>query len=102
MSTGLECVFIEVKPKRWYYILEDYGAPKNAWDWREHATATGPFSSLKAAETYLRDHESNPGGYGVSPYDPECKRDEVITGLVAHARNPHERERAWGPFWQIR
>lgn len=62
MSTGLNCEIIEPFPGTWYYVLEDWSAPKQAWDWREYATATGPFPSEDKAREHLRDHEPNPGG----------------------------------------
>lgn len=68
MSTGLECVIEEKEPGRWFYVLERWDAPKNAWDWREHADTYGPFASDEAAIDHLRDNHPNPGGYGVIPY----------------------------------
>jgi len=71
MSTNSECDFIEVEPNVWYYFLEDYNAPRNAWDWLEYACAYGPFTSFEAAHKDLGDNHANPGGYGMQPYDKE-------------------------------
>ncbi|HSR22743.1 MAG TPA: hypothetical protein VLW53_04280 [Candidatus Eisenbacteria bacterium] len=68
MSTGLECTFIEVKPGRWYYLLEDWDAPKGAFDWREYATAYGPFDTENEAAEHLDDNHANPGGWSRTPY----------------------------------
>lgn len=65
MSTGLECQFIESENNKWYYVLENYDAPKNAWDWLEFATAFGPFNSYKIAHSHLGNHHANPGGYSI-------------------------------------
>ena len=68
MSTGLECTFIEVKPGRWYYLLEDWDTPKCAFDWRESATAYGPFDSEDEAVDHLDDNHANPGGWSSVRY----------------------------------
>lgn len=62
MSTNSECLFIQVGIDQWFYVLEDYDAPRNAWDWREYATAYGPFKSEDEANEHLRDNHANPGG----------------------------------------
>ena len=86
MSTGANCYFQEVKPAEWYYVLEDYNAPKNAWDWREYATAYGPFGSFDQARTHLHKHHANPGGYDRCEYDESYKPDEMEAQLFADAR----------------
>jgi hypothetical protein len=86
VSTGCECEHIEVEPGVWYYILEDYMAPKNAWDWREFATAWGPFSSEEAAGEHRRANHANPGGYSTAPYVEGFVPDAVLAGLIAEAR----------------
>ena len=85
MSTNSNCVFIEVEPGKWYYLLEDYNAPKNAWDWREFATAYGSFDALEKAQRHLSDNHSNPGGFMVDPYKEGAKLDEVLEKLIAEA-----------------
>lgn len=65
MSTGLECLFVEREDNKWYYILENYDAPKDAWSWLDYATAYGPFCSFKSAKKHLDDNHANPGGYSV-------------------------------------
>jgi hypothetical protein len=69
MSTGLECIFVEEKPGRWFYVLEDGSAPKDAWDWMDYATAYGPFKTMEAAHDHLDRHHANPGGYSVYKHD---------------------------------
>lgn len=87
MSTNSECLFVEPKPGEWYYILESYNAPKNAWDWREYADATGPFSSETAAQEYLSTHESNPGGSSTFSHS-YFKPDAVYETLIRNAHAP--------------
>ena len=94
MSTGLNCLIIEVEPGAWYYLLEEGNAPKNAWDWREFATAYGPFGDVKQAQTHLTEEHANPGGWWVDPYKPERKLDEVLAGKIAEAINPNRSEPA--------
>lgn len=86
MSTGLECCFIEPEAGRWYYVLQSPFCPVGAFDWREDAECYGPFPSMERAETHLRRHHANPGGYSVS--DQETFRmDPTWQRLIAGARN---------------
>lgn len=86
MSTGLECRFNEVEPKRWFYVLQDDDCPHYA-DWLDYATATGPFATFEEAQTHLHRHHANPGGYSRYAYDRErvlSKRFlEIINRAVA-------------------
>jgi len=84
MSTNSECQFIERNPGKWFYVLEDYNAPKNAWDWKENATAYGPFSSEEKAYEHLRDNHANPGGHSVvdNTEHSQFKEGEVLKKLL--------------------
>jgi hypothetical protein len=93
MSTGLECNFIEIKPNQWYYLLENWGSPKGGWDWREYATAYGPFTDEGSADQHLRDHHANPGGSSTSAYDENYTPDKVMQRLIAEAIDPQAIER---------
>jgi hypothetical protein len=89
MSTGLECHFEEIAPGTWYYLLENDDAPKMAWDWREYATAYGPFPSEDAANDHLARHHPNPGGYSVTQVaDRTEPLDAVLTQCIAKAITP--------------
>lgn len=95
MSTNLNCEIIEPFPGTWYYVLEDGFAPKNAWDWREYATATGPFPTEEAAREYLCTHESNPGGTCTIPNaEFEMKGYEKLLSADA-ARKPQLGMGSW-------
>lgn len=85
MSTGCNCYFTEVQPNEWYYVLEQMDAPKNAWDWREYATAYGPFNTMDQAKNHLHRNHPNPGGYSVHDYDPGDKIDDVERRLFEQA-----------------
>ena len=93
MSSGCECLFVQVESDKWYYVLEDYNAPQNAWDWREHAKAYGPFATEDVALKHLDDNHSNPGGYGAQSL-PEgmdklkFKEDSVMQSLIEGAEAP--------------
>lgn len=93
MSTGCECAFIEVKPGEWFYLLEDFDAPKGAWDWREHATAYGPFATFDQAEQHLSDNHANPGGFSERPYVEGYEPDELMQRLISNARRPRAAHR---------
>ena len=88
MSTNNECEFIEVQPGVWYYILEDYGAPKNAWDWRDDAEAYGPFDTFEAAYEHLGNNHANPGGFSRIHYTEGRKSDETEQKLIDSAVSP--------------
>ena len=91
MSTGLECAFIEVKPNRWYYLLEQGSAPKQSWDWREYADAYGLFDSYEEAREHLSDNHANPGGHFITRYEEGFEPDEVLAKLIAEAENYKKR-----------
>lgn len=86
MSTGCNCEFIEVAPGEWFYVLEHTGAPRNAWDWREHATAYGPFRTFDVAEQHLSANHPNPGGFSETPWTEGFKPDELLQRLIDAAR----------------
>lgn len=90
MSTGLECEFVETQPDTWYYVLQDGDCPVSAWDWREYATAYGPFTTVEAAQEHLRRNHANPGGWSETRFDPdkpEANLDEVMKKLIKTASN---------------
>ena len=110
MSTGLECQFIEPTPNSWYYILQDPSCPRCAWDWREYATAHGPFPSREAASENLSRNHANPGGFTVIR-NADFRMDEVVEKLIATAwepttsggsRSPNGRLVTRGPFIVVR
>lgn len=90
MSTGLECEFVPVTTSTpspttvWFYILENWNAPKMAWDWREYATAYGPFASYEEADAHLTKNHPNPGGHMIC--DPVTEPDRVLADLIKGAR----------------
>ena len=89
MSTNSNCVFTQVKTNEWFYILEHYNAPQNSWDWREHATAYGPFQTLELAEKHLDDNHANPGGSCTDELPEgvtELQLDGVLKRLIEEAR----------------
>jgi hypothetical protein len=88
VSTGLECFFIEVEPRQWYYVLQNGDCPVQAWDWREYATAYGSFDTFEQAVEHMHKNHPNPGGYWGETYDPDAppKVDDVLKGLIAEAR----------------
>lgn len=90
MSTNSECLIVQVKADQWFYVLEDRSAPKNAWDWREFASAYGPFPTEDAANEHLRKNHANPGGScteflpeGIAELD--LSDDEVLRKLIEAA-----------------
>ncbi|MGP3777011.1 hypothetical protein ACTWJ8_39880 (plasmid) [Streptomyces sp. SDT5-1] len=90
MSSGSACEVVEVAPGRWYYLIEDGDAPRNAFDWREHATACGPFGSWEAADDHVTACHGNPGGMEVTRFEGSFEPDAVLARLIeeAHAPSP--------------
>ena len=84
MSTNSECLFFQWELSEWYYLLEDYNAPKNSWDWKEHATCYGPFGSKDSAVAHLDANHANPGAWCVDR-DPN-KDSEVLKRHVEEAK----------------
>lgn len=94
MSTGLNCEYFEAKQGSWYYVLEHYNAPKNAWDWTENADVVGPFGSMDAADKHLHENNANPGGFGETAWrDGRTKEEQAHWDkLVARATRPVRRD----------
>lgn len=93
MSTNSNCLFVQVETESYYYILEDYNAPKNSWDWREFSSSYGPFASYEEANQHLVDNHANPGGSsakmlpeGVTRLD--LTQDSVLAQCIASAQAP--------------
>ena len=86
MSTGLNCMFVERAEGKWYYILEDGWAPKDAFDWLEYAQAYGPFRTKEAALDHLDKHHANPGGFSVYSFrDKNYNERETLKKLLDEA-----------------
>lgn len=98
MSTGYECEFVEVTPGEWFYVLQNWDCPVGAWDWREYATAYGPFKTEDEAEKHLSDNHANPGGWSTQEYEPGQVLSEVEQRLFAEARERKLRSSARRPY----
>ena len=99
MSTGCNCLYLEIKKGEWYYVLEESDAPKNAWDWREYATACGPFATFDLAYEHLHAHHANPGGFSIGDLpvgvtERDLSKDEVLRNLITNATSPRK-ETSW-------
>lgn len=94
MSTGLECDFIEVEPAVWYYLLQDWSCPVGAWDWREFATAYGPFATYEEAHEHLRTNHANPGGHTVREFREGYKPNATLQKAIDEVAKRKEAERA--------
>lgn len=107
MSSGLECEFVKVDQdhtysyadgstkalkKGWYYHLQNWTCPAGCMDWRDDATAYGPYDTEDIAHEHLSNHHSNPGGYWTSK-DPS---EDLLKTL---AFNLPERNPIRNPLW---
>ncbi len=86
MSTGYECIFIEIKPNQWYYILQNGDCPVGAFDWLDYATAYGPFSTEDVGHKHLERNHANPGGYSSQEYTEGDTLSPSIQRLTDKAR----------------
>jgi hypothetical protein len=91
MSSGLNCDFVQVTSEKWYYLLEDWNAPKMAWDWRDYATAYGPFLTMDLAHEHLHHNHSNPGGHGITELPEwqtsiDLEKDQTLKRLIENAQ----------------
>lgn len=93
MSSGLECQFVERKPGEWFYLLED-SFNQGGWDWREDATAYGPFGSEEEARQHLSDNHSNPGGSMLIPAG-SYREDAVYARLFDEASSRPKSRYIW-------
>jgi hypothetical protein len=90
VSTNSECLFFKVEEHDkivWYYLLQDWDCPHGAWDWREYATAYGPFPSEKEAETHLHNTHPNPGGSTRQRAVIDLDDEPVLRAAVSEATN---------------
>lgn len=85
MSTNCECMMVEKTPGEWFYILENYNAPKNSWNWIDHAEAYGPFASEDDAAQHLSDNHANPGGWSIMTHD-QFRESESMARVLKDAR----------------
>lgn len=105
MSTGYECEIVEVTPGEWFYVLQNWDCPVGAWDWREYATAYGPFKSEEEAIEHLDNNHANPGGYSVQEWEPNMRLSDVEQQLFADARERKLQSfgrRAYNPYVRYR
>lgn len=85
MSTNSECEFFIFNAQH-FYVLEHYNAPKNAWDWRDHATCYGPFPTREKAKEDLDRNHANPGGWNENNTDQ--RGSDRYAALVKGATAP--------------
>lgn len=92
MSSGMECLFIELKPGTWYYVLQMDESPfeHGCFCWYDNATGYGPFDSYDAACDHLRENHRNPGGHGIrslpdGAIEADLTDDKELAELIAKA-----------------
>jgi hypothetical protein len=84
MSSGKECMIFENEPNEWYYALESGFGDEDAFDWREEASAYGPFPTYDAACDHLAANHQNPGGHTMMEH-ADFEQDQVTERLVQEA-----------------
>jgi hypothetical protein len=79
-----ELQFVETEPGKWFYLLEDWNAPKETWDWHEYAQAFGPFASLEAACDHETRSDSDTSGAEIVEHS-RFSTSPVIAKLLSAA-----------------
>lgn len=88
MSSSRECLFLEIEPNQWWYVVEDVYASDEGGDWREQASAYGPFDTIDQGIDHLNAHHSNPGGWIEIPFsEGQSPPDAVMIRLMEEAKN---------------
>lgn len=93
MSTGLECEhFTDPETGKWYYVLQNWDSPAQAWDWREYATCYGPFDSNDDAYNHRRKNHANPGHWSIQDFTKgDTWFDSVYQRLIIEAESPKKK-----------
>lgn len=96
MSVQRECMYIETSPGKWYIVVEDCDAPRNAFDWLDNAQAYGPYETFdKAHDGFDMLGEPNPGGFHECPYEEGQELSENLQALIDKAKRPSRNRFGW-------
>lgn len=98
MSTGYNCRFVRTTNDEWFYALQDWDCPVGAFDWRDYATAYGPFSNEDEAIDHLQANHANPGSWSTDDNPENEPLDATWDKLIRAAllRTTHDRAvRRW-------
>jgi hypothetical protein len=79
------CLYIEVEPDVWFYLAENEDSPEEAWDWREYATAFGPFDGLGDAMNHRAENRSDISGCEIRHYDADRPKAEIVRAKIDEA-----------------
>lgn len=90
MSTGAECLVVEIKPNQWYYLIERDPGNGSGDDWRDDANCQGPFASSDRAREHLDNNYPNPGGSWEVPLKQgqaefDLSQDATLAAAIARA-----------------
>ena len=82
MSQAL--IFVEAADGQWFYILENEGAPKDAWDWIEFSQCFGPFPTLEDAQDDEYRSDSDTSGAEVLHFKARGKKSfDAVDRMIA-------------------
>lgn len=95
------CIFKTKTARRNNGFIFYYSAPKMAWDWREYATAYGPFESEEEANEHLSTHHANPGGYNIIEVKNPEGMDDILKELIENARKEKEKKDKFSANFQM-
>lgn len=89
MSRHGDALVIEVTRDEWYYVASNASCSANAFDWRDDATAVGPFSNGIAASLALQRCERLSGPERPLPESHKrAAMDETLEFLIKHREPP--------------
>jgi hypothetical protein len=86
MQCNLICEFIEPERDTWFYLIQNWTCPANAWDWREDSTCVGPFKTYEEGSRHLKTTHTSYGPpllYPVAHYQPDDTYRMLISGALA-------------------
>ncbi len=79
------CIYIENEDSTWFYLAENEDSPEDAWDWREYATAFGPFDSLEEAADHRVDNRPDVSGCEIRRHNPSAPLPEIVREKIDEA-----------------
>jgi len=88
-----ELQFVEVEGGDWFYILEERGAPKDAWDWMDYAEAFGPFKTYEEACDHEYRSRSDTSGSEIVTFASGRVSASALTLIEARQRKNAESAR---------
>ncbi len=92
MVCDLTCEFIEPTRDTWFYIIQNWTCPSDAWDWREDATCYGPFRTYEEGKEHLKASFCDSENQNIFPfayYQPDDTYQKLIATTVTPRKSSY-------------